>query len=94
MNNLKWNLYSIFGLRGLRKRWWWLIIFNRITRHLDHSVLCMCSRYVAWGSVWSVCTSDAFICNECMKESTNGEWDNESDYVKPLLNLRRQALTK
>lgn len=79
MNRIIWNLYSVWGLRGLRRRWVWLVILNRILRKLDHRVLCMCGRYVAWCNVWSVCTNDAFICNECMKESTKGEWDNESD---------------
>ena len=80
-SRLRWNIYSIWGLRGLRKRWIWLIILNRITRKLDRKVLCMCGRYVAWMNVWSVCTSDAFLCNECMKDH---EFDNESEYVEPI----------
>lgn len=77
VRRLSWNLYSVWGLRGLNKRYWALIVFNRITRRLFSKVLCHCGRLVYWSTVWSVCCNDTFICNECMKNATNGEYDNE-----------------
>ena len=79
LKRISWNLYSIWGLRGLRKRWWWLLILNRILRRLNNHCLCMCGRYVSWSNVWSVCCDDTFICNECMKKATNGYYDNEAE---------------
>lgn len=77
MNIISRNLYSIFGLRGLRKRYWALIVLNRILRRFDFC-LCLCGRFVRWHNVWSVCCNDTFLCNTCMKENTNGDYDNES----------------
>jgi hypothetical protein len=85
-HNIKWNIYSVWGLRGLKKRWWWLLILNRILRRINGRVICPCGRYVYWTNVWAVCCDDTMICNECMKDETDGEYDNGSETIHRFWN--------
>ncbi len=67
MNRVKWNIISVFGLRGYKKRMLPVIIFNRILHHFHKHVCAFCYKLVGFESCYGVINDDCLACPECFE---------------------------